>query len=284
MITYNFFTLVCSLLYSFSSVLCKYGLQHDVDIRSLSPSGLALFLAGNKIWLLGVLLAVVANVAMIQIQSRLDVSVVYSILNFSYIFVLIMGHHVLRESLNADQWFGVVVVTMGTLMILGVYEVNTAQPTSIGNLLKLTGTAFLMIALLISTAWHNKETQYEIIYAICAGICFGLVEIYLKATTNMATSEDGSFSILSWQSIRVFLSVWPFFVMFACGAVGWLFLQITYSHGKVSVTMPVVAVIQRIVSIFSGYYVYDELFGLVKIMGVLTILLGISLLVYSTLL
>lgn len=283
MITYTFFALVCSLLYSVSSVFCKYGLQHNVELGSLSTSRLVVFLAGNKFWLLGLLLAVVANVAMIQIQSRLDVSVVYSILNFSYIFVLVLGHYFLRESLHPDQWFGVVVTAMGTFLIVGVNEKNTGQPTEIVNLLTLTGASILVIATLILTAWNNKWIQYEILYAICAGINFGLVEIYLKATTNMAGGEGGDFSIFSLQSMREFVSGWPFFVMFFCGAVGWLFLQITYSHGNVSVTVPIVAVMQRIVSIFGGYYVYDELFGLIKIMGVITILLGIFILIFCTL-
>ncbi len=283
MITYTFFALLCSLLYSVSSVLCKYGLQHNVDIRSLSPGGLVVFLAGNKVWLLGVLLAVVANVSMIQIQSGLDVSVVYSILNFSFIFVLVLGHYFLRESLSPDQWVGVVVVAMGTLLILGVNEKNTGQPTEIANLLKLTGASILVIATLISVARNNKQVHYEIFYAVCAGISFGLVEAYLKAITNMVGGVDGKFSIFSLQNMREFVSVWPFFVMFLYGAAGWLFLQITYSHGNVSVTAPIAAVTQRIVSMFSAYYVYDESFGLIKIMGVIGIVLGIFILVFSTL-
>lgn len=283
MITYTFFAFLCSLLYSLSAVLCKFGLQHRVDIRSLSPARLAVFLAGNKIWLLGVLLAVVANFAMIQIQSRLDVSIVYSILNFSYIFVLVLGHYFLQEELNQHQWLGIVIVAAGTLLILGIDDKNTGQPTDIANLITLTSTTILIIAALLSTARVKEQLNYEILYAISTGLCFGLVETYLKATTNMAAGEDGGFSVFSLRSMREFISVWPFFVMFFYGAVGWLFLQITYSHGNVSITVPIVAVTQRVVSMFSGYYVYGEFFGLIKMMGILIILFGIFVLVFSTL-
>ena len=64
----------------------------------------------------------------------------------------------------------------------------------------------------------------------------------------------------------------PFFVMFLYGAAGWIFLQITYSHGNVSITIPLVAVTQRLVSMFSGYYVYGEHFSAMKIIGILVIL------------
>lgn len=283
MITYTFFAFLCSLLYSLSSVLCKYGLQHRLDIRSLSRNRLVFFLAGNKVWLLGVLLALIANFAMIQIQSRIDVSIVYSILNFSYIFVLVLGHYFLHEELNQDQWLGVVIVAMGTLAILGIDDKNTGQPTDIPNLLRLTTTSILVVAALVSIPRYSKQISYEILYAISTGLCFGLVETYLKATTNMAVGEGGGFSVLSLRSMREFVSVWPFFVMFLYGAVGWLFLQITYSHGNVSITVPIIAVTQRIVSMFSGYYVYGEIFGLVKIMGIISIVLGVSILVFSTL-
>lgn len=283
MITYTFFAFLCSILYSLSSVLCKYGLQHQIDVRSLKFKQLAIFLARNKIWLLGVFLAVVANFSMIQIQSQLDVSIVYSILNFSYIFVLVLGHYLLKETLNQEQWLGVVVVAMGTLFILGINQNNTGDPTDIGNLLTLTMTAIMIILSLASVAYYNRQMNYEVLFAVCTGLCFGLVEIYLKATTNMVTADEGEFSVLSVSIMREFVSVWPFFVMFTFGALGWVFLQFTYSHGNISITVPIVAVTQRILSMFGGFYIYDELFGLIKIMGIITIFLGIFILVFSTL-
>ena len=283
MIIYSVLAFSCSLLYSVSSVLCKYGLQQKINLRSLNLKELAAYLARNRIWLLGVLLATVANVAMIQIQSRLDVSVVYSILNFSYVFVLVLGHYFLHEKLNPEQWTAIAVVVVGTLLILTVDQATTGQPTDIGNILDLTAGSMSLVALLIVIPWRYRNLNYELFYASCTGICFGCVETYLKATTNMVAAETGSFSIFSVQDIVDFLSVWPFFVMFFYGAAGWIFLQVTYSHGNVSITIPLVAVTQRLVSMFSGYYVYGEHFGVVKLLGVITIVLGILMLVVSTL-
>ena len=93
----------------------------------------------------------------------------------------------------------------------------------------------------------------------------------------------GEFTIFNLESIKNFLSVWPFFVMFAFGAFGWLFLQITYSHGNVSITIPIMAVTQRIVSVSSGYFVFDESFSILRSMGVITIISGVLILVYATL-
>ena len=283
MIIYSVLALACSLLYSVSSVLCKYGLQQKINLRSLNLKQLAVYLVSNRVWLLGVFLATVANVAMIQIQSRLDVSVVYSILNFSYVLVLVLGHYFLHEKLNPEQWTAIAVVVFGTLLILTVGQATTGQPTDISNILVLTVGSLSLVVLLIAIPWWYRNPNYELFYAVCTGICFGCVETYLKATTNMVATETGSFSIFSVRDVLDFLSIWPFFVMFLYGAAGWIFLQITYSHGNVSITIPLVAVTQRLVSMFSGYYVYGEHFGVVKLLGVITIVLGILMLVVSTL-
>jgi len=219
---------------------------------------------------------------MIEIQARLDVSIVYSLLNFSYIFVLILGHYFLKERLEANQWLGVSTVIIGTIMILAVQNPATGVDTNVKSLMILTVIGLLALFILIITAYRLKRLNYEVIYAICTGICFGCVEIYLKANTNLVASETGHFTIFSMDSIKRFLMVWPFFVMFAFGAVGWLCLQITYTHGNVSVTIPVMAVTQRIVSLSSGHYVFGETFTILRSTGVLAIILGVLILVFST--
>ena len=283
MILYSILAFVCSLLYSVSAVLCKYGLQHDVELRTLSLNKLIQFLITNKIWIIGVLMSGLANIAMIEIQSRIDVSIVFSLLNFSYVFILVLGHYFLNEHLNRDQWIGVGVVVLGTAMILGVRDPATGVDTRVDLLLLMTGGALTVIGGLIFTAWRNKKINYELLAAVGTGISFACVETYLKASTNLVTSDTGHFSIFSLDSIKHFLTIWPFFVMFAFGAVGWLLLQITYSHGNVSVTMPIVAVTQRLVSMTGGYFIYGEQFTFLRFLGLFTIILGVFMLILSTL-
>ncbi len=283
MYIYSFFALVCSILYSFSAILCKYSLQYNINVRSLSFTNLIIFLSKNRLWLLGVLLSGIANIAMIQIQSKLDVSIVYSLLNFSYILVLIMGHYFLKEYLNLDQWLGVLTVIIGTIMILSIEDAVTGQPTDIGNLIVLTACSIVICSILVLIAYKNTRIDYELLYAICTGICFGSVEAYLKATTNLVAAEIGYFSIFSLDSIIQFVTLWPFFVMFMFGALGWVFLQITYSHGNISITVPVMAVTQRMVSLSSGYFVFGEYFTLLRVFGLMTIILGVFILIISTL-
>jgi multidrug transporter EmrE-like cation transporter len=269
-------------MYAVSAILCKIGLQSVGDDTS-SLNRLFNFLIHRKIWLLGVAVSGIANIAMIQIQSKIDVSIVYSFLNLSYVFILVMGHYLLKETLTYMQWVGVAIVILGTLLLLAVVDPASGHATDTTVLLWMTSVALAVVVFLIIAAkvWSN-ETNYEIFFAICTGICFGSLEIYLKTTTNIVSGELGEFSIFSLSSVTSFVQSWPFLVMFVFGAIGWFSLQVTYSHGIVSVSVPIIAVTQRIVSIMGGYYVFGEDFSLLRVLGVSTIILGVLLLVLAS--
>jgi len=282
MVIYSIAAFLCSLMYALSAIFCKIGLQ-GAATGAFSTGRLFDFLIHRRIWLFGVALSGIANVAMIQIQSRLDVSIVYSFLNLSYVLILVMGHYWLKEILSQLQWLGVAIVIFGTLVLLVVTDPASGHATDITSLLVMTVIASVAVIFLAVSArrWSN-ETNYEIFFAICTGICFGSLEIYLKTTTNIVTGELGEFSIFSFSSVVHFVQAWPFFVMFLFGAVGWLCLQVTYSHGNVSVSVPIVAVTQRIVSVMGGYFVFGEDFSLLRFLGVTAIISGVLLLVLAS--
>ncbi|MCH9697748.1 MAG: EamA family transporter [Gammaproteobacteria bacterium] len=275
----------CSFLYGLSAVLCKIGLQHkrDTNLPAYSISTIVLFLIKNKIWLLGIVISMIANVTIIQIQSFIDVSVVYPILNFSYIFVLLLGVFFLNESLNTWQYYGVLTVVSGTLIILLIADTTTGTGTNSTRLLSISAISLCIIFGLVAFVHNRKIKQYEIFYAICTGISFGNVETYMKANTNLVNSEYGDFSVLSMNSLIQFINMWPFLILILFGIIGWVCMQITYSHGDVSVTVPMFAVIQSSITLGCGYFVFGEFFSSQKILGVAMIVSGVVILVVSAL-
>ncbi|MCH9697625.1 MAG: EamA family transporter [Gammaproteobacteria bacterium] len=282
MIAYSFAAFLCSIMYAFSAIFCKIGLQNAVA-GSFSLSRLFEFLIHRKIWVLGVAMSGLANIAMIQIQSRLDISIVYSFLNLSYVLILILGHYWLKEMLSQLQWIGVAIVIIGTVLLLIVPDPVSGHATNYKVLIVMTVFAVTaVISLVLAARVYSSETNYEIFFALCTGICFGSLEIYLKTTTNLVSDELGGFSIFSLSSVSSFIQSWPFIAMFFFGAVGWLCLQMTYSHGNISVTVPIVAVTQRVVSVLAGYFVFDEDFSLLRITSILSIICGVLVLVLAS--
>ncbi len=283
MSVYLLLVFFCSFLYGLSAVLCKIGLQHrrDPNLSIYSLGAIVLFLIKNKFWILGIIVSLIANVIIIQLQSFIDVSVVYPILNFSYIFVLLLGVFFLNETLNHWQCYGVLAVITGTLTILLIADTATGTGTNISRLLTISVISLIVIGCSIAFVHTRKIVNYEIFYAICTGIAFGNVETYMKANTNMVNSEFGDFSVLSMTSLIQFTSMWPFLLLLLFGIIGWVCMQITYSHGDVSITVPMFAVIQNSITLGCGYFVFGEYFSSQKILGVVMIVSGVILLVIS---
>ena len=283
MLTYVALILVCCFMYGASAVLCKYALQRRGAVVSpMSWRQKILAVVTNKIWLIGVALSVSANLIIIQVQSLADLSIVYPILNFAYIFALILGYFFLNELLTRTQWLGVAITVTGTAVLLFVEDPSTGRQTDIAHLAAISSMSTLLIAGLILSAWKDRRQIWEVYYAICAGIAFGNVETFLKATTNMTIAEIGHFSVFSWESMHEFMTVWPFFILMAFGIIGFIFMQMAYSHGDVSVSVPLITMTQRPVTLFSGYFAFGETFPLIKIIGISTILIGVIVITHST--
>ncbi|MGH8581735.1 MAG: EamA family transporter [Gammaproteobacteria bacterium] len=271
---YGLIVLLSCLLYGASAVLSKYALQRDLPpgLGWLTRARLALT---NRYWLLGWVLGVVANVLIVQIQALADISLVYPLLNFAYVFTLVLGYLFLNEVLTRTQWLGVLIAVAGSAVLLLVDDPNSGAATDLFHLWTTTAISLVAIAILTVRALRDPQQHYEIYFATGAGIAFGNVETFLKATTNMVVAHQGGFSVLSWDSIAGFLSVWPVWMVALFSLIGFISMQIAYAHGDVSVSVPLITVTQRPVTLFAGYYVFGEAFPPLKVLGVITMLLSV---------
>jgi multidrug transporter EmrE-like cation transporter len=63
---------------------------------------------------------------------------------------------------------------------------------------------------------------------------------------------------------------------------GFICMHISFSHGKVSICVALLAVISRTISTSSGYYIYGEQFSAIKILGILVILIGVFIITFAS--
>ena len=191
-----------------------------------------------------------------QIQSVLDLSVVHAILNSSYIFTLFLGYFIFNETLTKAQWIGICFVIIGAALIFSMERPITGGLTDIRNLIGLTIVSLSIITIFIAVAIYNNRINYEVMYALCAGIAFGMSQVYVKATTNHISMEIGYFSVLSLDSLSEFLTAWPSIAVVVFGIFGFICMQISLSKGKISICIALLAVISRAISTTSGYYIF----------------------------
>jgi multidrug transporter EmrE-like cation transporter len=282
MLLYGSMVLFCCLLYGLSAVLCKYALQHDiVPHGELNWTQRFKHALTNKYWLAGVALGILANIIILQVQAVADLSIVYPLLNFSYVFTLVLGYLFLKETLTMEQWGGVIIATMGTIMLLYVDDPTTGRETHLFHLGVVGIVSLLLIAYLVDRARKDRDV-WEIYFACCAGIAFGTLETFLKANTNFVTSEVGHFSIFSMTSALAFFSQWPFLFVLLFSVIGFICCQLAYAHGDVSISVPLITVTQRPITLFASYFVFNEEFPVVKVIGILMILSSIIALTGAT--
>lgn len=274
--------LLCSFLFAVGAVLCKYGMR---NLNSDAPPNifrLAWFLLRNKVWLSGVVISLATNTAVLQIQSILDQSVIHSILTSTYIFTLLLGYAFLNEKLSPAQWFGTLTVIAGTAAILFLEQPISGGDTHVMNLMLLSILSMLIVVSLLLLAKTWESINYEVAYAIAAGIAFGNCQVYVKVSTNMIEDQTGFFSVLSLQSISEFLNIWPSLAVVLFSVTGFLCMHLSFSHGKVSICVALLAVISRTISTSSGYYIYGEHFSGMKMLGIAIILAGVFIITFAS--
>ncbi len=272
---YILVALLCSFLFAVGAVLCKYGMRTlNTDIHP-NIFELAWYLIRNRVWFLGVFVSLATNAVVLQVQSVLDLSIIHSILTSTYIFTLLLGYIFLDEKLNPAQWLGTVTVMIGTGAIVFIGKPISGGETRIDNLMLLSILSMSIIFSLLLLAKTCEKINYEIAYAVSAGIAFGNCQVYVKASTNMIENHTGSFSVLSLQSISEFLNIWPSLALILFSVTGFLCMHISFSHGKVSICVALLAVISRTISASGGYYIYGEHFSGMRILGIAIILTGV---------
>lgn len=283
MLFYGAVVLLSCVLYGASAVLCKFGLQRDVprDPR-MGWWGKTWAALRSRYWLMGWLCGAAANIIIVQVQTFADITLVYSLLNFAYVFTLMMGYVFLHELLTREQWIGVGAAILGTMMLLFVNDPATGHATAIFHLGLMAVVSLLVVVILVLFAVWDRRQIHELYFATCAGIAFGNVETFLKTNTNLIISNVGHFSILSGESVIAFFMTWPFAFIVVFSIIGFVCMQLAYAHGDVSVSVPLIIVTQRPVTLFAGYFVFDEAFPVMKVLGILTMLISIVVITVST--
>ena len=85
---------------------------------SIAFSPLACLHAILNPWVIaGVVVLTFWMVANLALLSRADLSYVLPVTSMSYIFIALLGQFLLHEQVNLTRWIGIVVVTLGIMLV-----------------------------------------------------------------------------------------------------------------------------------------------------------------------
>lgn len=281
------------------------GLGHSVQRRSLDAlpelTPRALYqrhirliyaILTTPLWLFGGILSVLGGLLRWQAFSVGEVSILKPLTNINILVVVLIGVLYLGERVGHWEWGGIAALLGGVVILSIAVE---ASPTVTYNLPWYISTTiicfFLVIVFaLIGSRLHRSTREKELLFAMSAGILYGIATIFLKAMTLEVIQILGGFNVLDPTSLLVLATRLSFWLYLSSSVLAYFLLQCAYSHRRASVAFPVNNSLSTLVPIIIAAVVFGDLllipingflifpFSYLRLIGIIAVILGILLL------
>jgi drug/metabolite transporter (DMT)-like permease len=212
---------------------------------------LALYLVRNPLWLFGVVAMVGSFVlqAVALYDGRL--SVVQSILVTELVFSLVLGRLWLRRAVVPAAWASASVTSVGLAIFLTMSEPKGghAQGTPqawLPALLTFGG----LIAVLAILAGSGSPLRRAALYATGSGIVWAILATFMKSATE----------VLGTHGVVATLEQGAIYGLIVAGIVGTVLTQAALHYGPLSISQPLMVIVDPVVSVILSVWVFGEHF------------------------
>ena len=209
------------------------------------------YLFRQPLWLLGWVAAVGAFAFQALALHRGQLSVVQPVLVTELVFALVLRRVWIRQDVARAAWAAVLVVCVALAVFLTVAEPtggHSAPETAewLSALLAFGGT----IALLAVLGMRGSPVRRAVLFAAAAALAWALMATFIKtATETLATFGIGGM-----------LTRWPVYALVAAAVTGTLLEQSALHVGPLSVSQPLLVMIDPLASIILSIWLFDERF------------------------
>jgi uncharacterized membrane protein len=212
---------------------------------------LVTFLVRQPLWLFG-WAAAAAGFAFQAVALHIgQLSVVQPLLVTELVFALILRRFWVDQHIAKMSWIAAL-VTCGALAVF----LTAAEPHG-GHLRPDTADwAFALavfggaVAALTVLARRGSPVRRAALYATAASITWALMATFIKATTNVIAAS-GPVGMLAH---------WPIYALIASGILGSVLQQAALQVGPLSVSQPLIVVVDPAVAIVLSVMIFDERF------------------------
>ncbi len=268
-----FFSIAAAVLFSFAAFT-----QHKEAQRTPSSTNLKLSLISKlvkrPIWILGVSLDVLAFLAQFMALKEGSLLLVQPILAFGLTSTLLL------EALwgSAKSSLKVVLLSLLSAGALAIFLATTRVPISTSLLGPRVGVALVAVAIggffLVKYAVPKLGGRASgVVMGVSVGTLHGIATFVTKVAANAITAHG----------FLAALSSWPIYSLMVIGMIDLVLTQSAFQSASLSVTMPLINVIEPGVAMVMGYLLLHEVisnrFGYGFLAGILLIMGGISLVI-----
>jgi drug/metabolite transporter (DMT)-like permease len=219
---------------------------------------LALYLICNPLWWFGVVAMVGAFVLQALALYNGRLSVVQSILVTELVFTLVIARLWLRREVSAAAWVSASLTSAGLAVFLVMSQPEGGHPqVTAGAWLPALLTFGGAAAVLTVFAAGGSPVKRAALYATASGMVWAVFATFVKSVTD----------VLGASGLTAVLERGAVYGLVVAGVVGTVLTQAALHYGPLSVSQPLMVIVNPLVSIILGVWLFGEHFdgGAVKI-------------------
>lgn len=209
------------------------------------------YLFRQPLWLFGWVAAVGGFAFQAVALNFGQLSVVQPLLVTELVFVLVLRRVWIRQDVASAAWAAVLVVCVALAVFLAVAEPTGGRPAPEAKEWLSVLVAFgVVIALLTALGRRGSPVRRTSLYAVAAALAWALMATFIKtATDTFATS-----------GLVGMLTSWPVYALAAAAVTGSLLEQAALHVGPLSVSQPLLVIINPLASIALSVWLFGERF------------------------
>jgi hypothetical protein len=209
------------------------------------------FLIRQPLWLLGWVAAAAGFGFQALALHAGPLSIVQPVLVTELVFALLLRRFWVRQDIATTAWTAALVTCAALTVFLSAAEPHggVLHPSRFAWVSALAVFGGAIAALAVAAHW-GTAVRRAALYAIAASTTWALMATFLKATTDaLATSGlVGTFTH------------WPVYALVFSGIVGSVLQQAALQVGPLSVSQPLLVVVDPAVAIVLSVWIFDERF------------------------
>jgi hypothetical protein len=209
------------------------------------------FLVRQPLWLLG-WGAATAGFAFQALALHFgQLSIVQPVLVTELVFALVLRRFWVRQDIARAAWIAAFVTCVALAVFLTAAQPHGGHPrpdwVEWASALAVFGGAVVVLAVL--ARWGSPRRRAAL-YATAASVTWALMATFIKAATD-ALAVSGPIGMLAR---------WPIYALIASGVVGSVLQQAALQVGPLSVSQPLLVVVDPAISIVLSVWLFDERF------------------------
>jgi drug/metabolite transporter (DMT)-like permease len=245
---------VCAVVAAFFNavnIMAQHAASLDAKDRH-SGWRIAVKLALDPLWLIGLAAAAVGFAFYAVALHYGPLSVVQPLLVTELVSALVLRRLWIRQRVQAAAWAAAVAVSVALAVFLVAASPTGGSATATPRhwVIVVTVFAATMVALTL-LARSGSPARKAALLSIATALGWALTAVFIKVTTDTVASDG----------ILGALVHWPVYALIICGAASIVLQQSALHVGPLSVSQPLVVVVDPIASIILSVWLFNERFA-----------------------